>query len=72
MISGERGHDREKLVRQIKSTMEEQTIGSQQIGEALHTMNDSTQEVKVALNEMSAGNKAIIQKLKILRMQLLL
>ena len=52
--------------------MEEQTIGSQQIGEALHTMNDSTQEVKVALNEMSAGNKAIIQKLKILRMQLLL
>ena len=44
--------------------MEEQTIGSQQIGEALHTMNDSTQEVKVALNEMSAGNKAILQEIK--------
>ena len=39
--------------------MEEETIGSKQIEEALHTMNDSTQEVKVALNEMSAGNKAI-------------
>ena len=27
-------------------------------------MNDSTQEVKVALNEMSAGNKAILQEIK--------
>lgn len=40
--------------------MNEQNEGSIQIGQALHTMNDSTSEVRIASIEMSEGNKLIL------------
>jgi methyl-accepting chemotaxis protein len=52
------------LVSQIKSAMLEQLAGSQQIGDALHLMNDSTIEVRTASAEMSEGQKAILEEVK--------
>lgn len=40
--------DTDQLVLQIKSAMEEQAEGSKQINEALHSMNDSSSEVRNA------------------------
>ncbi|MCQ2242212.1 methyl-accepting chemotaxis protein [Treponema sp.] len=54
----------DELVRQIKSSMEEQEVGSHQITDALHSMNDSTLEVRTASQEMSVGNKAILEEIK--------
>ena len=42
--------------------MEQQTIGSKSINESLHEMNDSTDEVIQAVNEMSVGSKSILQE----------
>ena len=47
--------------------MEEQTIGSKQISDALHTMNDSTIEVKTASKEMAEGNKVILEEVRVLQ-----
>ncbi len=44
--------------------MEEQNEGSIQINQALHSMNDSTIEVRNASKEMSEGNKAILDEIK--------
>ena len=44
--------------------MEEQNSGSQQIGEALHIMNDTTSEVRAASHEMAEGNKSILDEIK--------
>jgi len=57
----------DQLVLQIKSAMEEQTIGSKQIGTALHSMNDSTLEVRSASIEMADGNESILQEVKMLQ-----
>ncbi|WP_407428010.1 methyl-accepting chemotaxis protein [Treponema sp.] len=54
----------DQLVRQIKSAMEEQTVGSKQIIEALHTVNDNSSLVKSASAEMSEGNKAILEEIQ--------
>ena len=55
------------LVRQIKSAMEEQTVGSRQIIDALHTVNDNSSTVKEASAEMSEGNKAILKEIQLLQ-----
>jgi methyl-accepting chemotaxis protein len=44
--------------------MEEQNEGSQQINAVLHTMNDSSLEVRNAGQEMMAGNRAILEEVK--------
>ena len=49
------------MVNQIKSAMDEQQVGSQQILEALQLMNDSTTEVRGAAGEMKEGNALIMQ-----------
>jgi methyl-accepting chemotaxis protein len=49
------------LIAQIRSAMEEQQAGSQQILEALQEMNDSTSEVRGAGEEMSKGGEGIIR-----------
>lgn len=57
-----------ELVVQIRSAMEEQQSGSQQILEALQAMNNSTSEVKGAAEEMINGGRVImgdIQKLQV-------
>jgi len=60
-------HQTDELVKQIRGAMDEQQIGSSQIGEALENMSESTEEVKRASAEMGAGNEEIlleVQKLK--------
>ena len=49
------------MVTQIKSAMDEQQVGSQQILEALQLMNNSTSEVRSAAQEMKAGNAMIMK-----------
>ena len=49
------------MVSHIKSAMDEQQIGSQQILEALQLMNDSTSEVRGAAQEMTEGNTLILK-----------
>ncbi len=57
----------QQLVVQIKAAMEEQEIGSQQIGDSLKNMNDSTLEVQSASKEMLEGNKLILNEVNQLR-----
>lgn len=57
----------QQLVMQIKAAMEEQEIGSQQIGDSLKNMNDSTLEVQSASKEMLEGNKLILNEVNQLR-----
>ena len=52
------------LVRQIKLAMEEQTSGSRQVIGVLHSMNDSTTEVRTASSDMSKENQAILSEVK--------
>ena len=52
------------LVQQIKSAMDEQTNGSNSIGEALSSMNNSTADVRASAKEMSNGNKIILGSVK--------
>ena len=52
----------DQLVRQIRAAMEEQTLGSEQINQALHSMNDSSAEVRTASTEMAEGNKQILNE----------
>ncbi len=59
--------DTDEIVKQIKSAMEEQQIGSAQIGKALHSMSGSTEEVRRASSEMSVGNGAILSDVKRLK-----
>ena len=49
------------MVNHIKSAMDEQQIGSQQILQALQLMNDSTTEVRGAAAEMKEGNALIMK-----------
>ncbi len=57
----------DELVKIIKNVMEAQTEGSRQIDASLHTMNDSTEEVRVASQEMALGNKAILEEVSVLQ-----
>lgn len=60
-------HETDELVKQIQGAMEEQQVGSSQIGQALENMSDSTEEVRKASVEMGTGNEEIlleVQKLK--------
>jgi methyl-accepting chemotaxis protein len=52
------------LVQQIKSAMDEQTLGSNEISEALSTMNNSTADVRASAKEMANGNKIILGSVK--------
>ena len=62
--AAEKIEETEQLVMHIKDAMEEQNSGSQQIGEALHIMNDTTSEVKAASHEMSEGNRSILDEIR--------
>lgn len=53
----------DQIVELIKGAMEEQKIGSRQIIDALHNMNDSTVEVRNAASEMNEGNRSILQEI---------
>ncbi len=53
-----------ELVVQIRSAMEEQQSGSQQILEALQLMNNSTSEVKGAAEEMTRGGELIMKDIQ--------
>ncbi len=55
------------LVKEISQNLEEQNSGSQQISIALNTMNDTSNEVKIASIEMAEGNKQILQEIKTLQ-----
>ena len=50
-----------ELMYHIRSAMEEQQTGSQQILEALQLMNDSTTEVRGAAQEMNEGGELIMK-----------
>lgn len=56
-----------QLVQQIENAMEEQRIGSQQISIALSDVNNNMNEVKSSSNEMSAGNVAVLEEVKVLQ-----
>ncbi|WP_024654861.1 methyl-accepting chemotaxis protein [Borrelia hispanica] len=49
-----------QVIEEINHTMQEQSIGSQEILKALNTMREITYEVKIGSNEMFRGNKEII------------
>lgn len=49
------------LVKQIKLAMEEQSVGSKQIGEALNDMNDATGQVRGASNDVDTAQKRITE-----------
>lgn len=53
-----------QIIHQIKGAMEEQQTGSKQIVDALHSMNNSTVEVRSASAEMTAGNQQILELVK--------
>ena len=57
----------DELVQQIKNAMNEQNVGSMQINESLHIMNDSTAEVTTASKEMADGNKSILLQIQTLQ-----
>ncbi|MCQ2584215.1 MAG: methyl-accepting chemotaxis protein [Treponema sp.] len=57
----------DELVKIIKTVMEAQTEGSRQIDASLHAMNDSTEEVRIASQEMAYGNKAILEEVSVLQ-----
>ena len=59
--------DRIEIVRSIKAAMEEQTIGSQQINQALHEMNESTVEVQTASREMADSNHNVLSEVEVLK-----
>lgn len=51
------------FVQQIKFAMDEQQEGSKQIDESLHSMNDSTLEVRDATTEMNKESQTIIDEI---------
>ncbi len=55
------------LVRQIKLAMEEQSEGSKQIGDALSYMNDTTNQVKVASDDVDKSRLGIISDINSLK-----
>ncbi len=57
----------DQLVQQIKGAMAEQSVGSKQIGQALHMMTDSSSEVRGASAEMTIGSKAILDEMSVLQ-----
>ncbi|MCQ2592240.1 MAG: methyl-accepting chemotaxis protein [Treponema sp.] len=52
------------IVKDIRSSMEEQTSGSQQICDTLHIINDNTEEVRQASHEMTMGNQSILVEIE--------
>ncbi|BDU62733.1 methyl-accepting chemotaxis protein [Candidatus Borrelia fainii] len=55
-----------QVIEEINHTMQEQSIGSQEILKALNTMREITYEVKIGSNEMFRGNKEIINTVFVL------
>ncbi|UGQ16265.1 methyl-accepting chemotaxis protein [Borrelia sp. RT5S] len=55
-----------QVIEEINHTMQEQSIGSQEILKALNTMREITYEVKIGSNEMFRGNKEIINTVSVL------
>ena len=56
-----------QLIVQVRSAMEEQQTGSQQILEALQLMNGSTSDVRSAANEMNRSGASIMQDVNSLK-----
>ena len=48
------------LVHQIKVAMDEQSVGSKQIGDVLHYMNETTEQVRNASEDVDTARQAII------------
>ncbi|AHH04818.1 Methyl-accepting chemotaxis protein [Borrelia miyamotoi FR64b] len=55
-----------QIIEEINHTMQEQSIGSQEILKALNTMREITYEVKIGSNEIFRGNKKIINTVSFL------
>ena len=55
-----------QVIEEINHTMQEQSIGSQEILKALNTMREITYEVKIGSNEIFRGNKEIINTVSFL------
>ncbi|AWG42959.1 methyl-accepting chemotaxis protein [Candidatus Borreliella tachyglossi] len=55
-----------QVIEEINHTMQEQSIGSQEILKSLNTMREITYEVKIGSNEMFRGNKEIINTVSVL------
>ena len=56
-----------QLIIQVRSAMEEQQTGSQQILEALQLMNGSTSDVRSAANEMNKSGASILEDVNALK-----
>ncbi|MHB9294570.1 hypothetical protein PilKf_00293 [Pillotina sp. SPG140] len=52
------------MIAQIKSAMEEEQIGSEQILVALKNINDITVKVRTNSNDMTTGNNVVVQSVK--------
>ena len=55
------------LVQEIRGSMDEQSAGSKQIGDALSMMNDSSDQVRLASNEMDRGSQTIVKEVENLK-----
>ncbi|MEE1000127.1 MAG: methyl-accepting chemotaxis protein, partial [Treponemataceae bacterium] len=57
----------DELVRQIRGAMDEQSAGSQQVLIALHTMSDSTTDVRDSASNMSTSAQTILDEVNNLK-----
>ncbi|MBP5357821.1 MAG: methyl-accepting chemotaxis protein [Treponema sp.] len=55
------------LVQEIRGSMDEQSSGSKQIGDALAVMNDSSDQVRYASDEMDRGSQTIVKEVDSLK-----
>ncbi|MBP5753123.1 MAG: methyl-accepting chemotaxis protein, partial [Treponema sp.] len=55
------------LVQEIRGSMDEQASGSKQIGDALSVMNDSSDQVRYASDEMERGSQTIVNEVENLK-----
>ena len=55
------------LVQEIRGSMDEQSSGSKQIGDALSVMNDSSSQVRSASDEMDRGSQTIVKEVENLK-----
>ncbi|MBO7638177.1 MAG: methyl-accepting chemotaxis protein, partial [Treponema sp.] len=55
------------LVQEIRGSMDEQSSGSKQIGDALAVMNDSSDQVRIASDEMDRGSQTIVKEVDSLK-----
>jgi methyl-accepting chemotaxis protein len=56
--------DTDALVSQVKSAMNEQSVGSQQMLQAIKAINDVTVTVRSSSEDMTAGNSVIVNSME--------